>query len=311
MTDTTTYDVAVVGAGPAGLAATTALARSLRSVVVIDAGAPRNAPAAGAHNVLGHEGAPPLEILAAGRREAAGYGAVIVDGTVTDARHAATFELDLADGSTLNARRLVLATGLVDELPDVPGLREHWGRTVLHCPYCHGWEVRGQRIGVLGTGPGAVHQTLMFRQLSQDVTLFTHTMDDLDDETSDQLAALGVSVIDGPVREVASSASGLIVLRDARATTEVDALVVAPRFVARSGLYEALGGTVVESPFGSSIPTEPGGRTPIDGVWSAGNAANAMAMVSTASAEGVAVAGQVNYDLIIEDTHRAVAARGR
>ncbi|MBD8078558.1 NAD(P)/FAD-dependent oxidoreductase [Cellulosimicrobium arenosum] len=302
-------DVVVVGGGPAGLGAATALARSLRSVVVVDAGEPRNAPAAGAHNVLGQEGRPPREIVAAGRREAEGYGVVLVDGTAVDARRAdGRFEVDLADGTTLRSRRLVLATGLVDELPDVPGLREHWGHRVLHCPYCHGYEVRGLRVGVLATSPAALHQVLLFRQLSQDVTLFRHTADDLDDAAWEQLAALDVQVVEGEVREVVGSDDGLTVVLDGTRRS-VDALVVAPRFRSRPELYTALGGTMSEQPFGALIPTEPGGRTAVDGVWAAGNASNLMAMVSVSSGEGVGVGAQVNADLAIEDAERAVRER--
>ena len=191
MSTSLTHDVAIVGGGAAGLSAAVALARSLRSVVVVDAGEPRNAPAAGAHNVLAREGVSPLELLAAGRGEAEHYGAEIChDRAVAARRRDDVFELDLASGGTVRARRLLLATGLIDELPDVPGVREFWGTSVLHCPYCHGWEVRGQRIGVLGTSPFSVHQTLLFRQLSADVTLFSHTMPDPGEEAWDQLAAL-------------------------------------------------------------------------------------------------------------------------
>ncbi|MGH3516689.1 MAG: NAD(P)/FAD-dependent oxidoreductase, partial [Haloechinothrix sp.] len=195
-----THDVAVIGGGSAGLSAAVTLARTLRSVVVVDAGDPRNAPAAGAHNVLGRDGVSPLELLAAGRREAEHYGADIRhDRAVAVRRRDDGFEVDLAGGGTVRARRLLLATGLIDELPDVPGIRELWGKNVLHCPYCHGWEVRKQRIGVLGTNARSVHQALLFRQLSDDVTLFLHTMPDPGEETWDQLAALDIRVVIGVV----------------------------------------------------------------------------------------------------------------
>jgi thioredoxin reductase len=148
------YDVAVVGGGAAGLSGALALARARRSVLVVDAGEPRNAPAGHVHNYLGREGTPPAELLAAGRDEVTQYGGEIVTGRVASAaREGDVFRLNLAGGGTVHARRLLVTTGLVDELPDVPGLAEQWGRGVLHCPYCHGWEVRDQRIGVLATGP--------------------------------------------------------------------------------------------------------------------------------------------------------------
>ena len=156
-------DVIIVGGGTGGLSAALTLARSRRSVVVIDAGQPRNAPAAGVHNYLTRDGTPPAELLALGRKEVEGYGVRVIDGRAVDTRRIdGGFEVTLDDGSAIAGRRLVIATGGRDELPDIPGVREGWGHTVIHCPYCHGWEVRDQRIGVLGTGPGSIHQALLF-----------------------------------------------------------------------------------------------------------------------------------------------------
>jgi thioredoxin reductase len=311
MTTDTTYDVVIVGGGAAGLSAAVALARSLRSVLVVDAGEPRNAPADGAHNVLARDGIPPLELLAAGRREAEHYGARIRhDRAVAARRHDGGFEVDLADGETVRARRLLLATGLVDELPDIPGVRELWGKSVLHCPYCHGWEVRGQRIGVLGTSPLNVHQALLFRQLSEDVTLFTHRMPDLDGDAEAKLAALDIPVVNGAVARLRADDGVLraVVLDDGREFA-VDAVTVAPRFVARSDLYEQLGGALTEHPAGAFIATDPAGRTQIPGVWAAGNSSDLAAMVSAATGAGVMAAAAVNADLVAEDAVAAVKAR--
>src|SRR6185437_10938414 len=157
-----------------GLSGALMLARARRSVVVVDAGEPRNAPAAGVHGLLGRDGMPPAELLERGRAEVRSYGGEIVRGEVDGVdRDGDRFAVRLAGGEIMHARRLLVTTGLVDELPEVPGLRERWGRDVVHCPYCHGWEVRDRAIGVLTTGPMSVHQTLLFRQWSADVVLFT------------------------------------------------------------------------------------------------------------------------------------------
>ena len=306
-----THDVAIIGGGAAGLSAAIALARSLRSVVVVDAGEPRNAPAAGAHNVLAREGLSPLELLATGRREAADYGADIRhDRAVAARRTGDVFEIDLASGGTVTVRRLLLATGLIDELPDVPGVREFWGRSVLHCPYCHGWEVRGQRIGVLGTSDRSVHQALLFRQLSHDVTLFVHEMPDPGEESWAELAAAGIQVVPGDVDRLRSEEDSLraVVLHDGREFL-VDALIVAPRFIARADLYVQLGGATTEHPTGAFIAAAPTGRTEIPGVWAAGNVSDLGAMVTAATAAGVVAAAGINADLVTEDVQTAVQER--
>ena len=237
-------DVVVVGGGAAGLAAAVALGRSRRSVVVVDAGQPRNAPADGAHNVLGQEGVPPLELLARGRAEAEAYGVRVVSGRATGASGAVDDFTVEVDGGALHvrARRVVLATGLVDDLPAVPGVAEAWGHSVLHCPYCHGWEVRDRRIAVLGRTENALHQVLLFRQLSDDVTLFLHEAPEPTAEQEEQLAALEVPVVRPRVRRLVVDGTQVraVELEDGRAFG-VDAVVVAPRFLARTGLYEALG----------------------------------------------------------------------
>jgi thioredoxin reductase len=197
-------DVVVIGGGPAGLSGAVALARSRRSVLVIDAGEARNATAGHAHNFLTRDGVPPDELRALGADELLGYGGSVVSGrvesvTTDDAEHRFTVRFG---GRSVRARRLLMATGSRDELPDVPGLWERWGRDVLHCPYCHGWEVRDQRIAVLVTGPTAMHQALMFRQLSDRVTLLAHAGPELSDDQRAQCVALGIEVVEGRVTEV-------------------------------------------------------------------------------------------------------------
>jgi thioredoxin reductase len=311
MNTTPTHDVAVLGGGAAGLSAAVALARSLRSVVVVDAGEPRNAPAGGAHNLLAREGVPPLELLATGREEAQRYGAHLRRTRALAARRVdGGFDVELADGGTVRARRLLLATGLVDELPEIPGIRRFWGTSVLHCPYCHGWEVRGQRIGVLGAGPASIHQALLFRRLSEHVTLVRHSMPDPGEAAWEQLAAVGIRVVDAAAERLRGTDRVLqaLVLEDGQ-EIPLDALVVAPRFTARTELYEQLGGTPAEHPLGTCVATDAVGRTDLPGVWAAGNTADPAAMVSVAAGSGVVAAAAINADLLAEDTDAAVRAR--
>jgi hypothetical protein len=202
----TYYDVVVIGGGAAGLSAALVLARARRSVMVVDGGRPRNAPASGVHGFLTRDGIPPAELIAAGQAEVRSYGGQIITGeVVTAGRREDGFRVILANGSILTGRRLMITTGLVDELPEIPGLRERWGQDVLHCPYCHGWEFQDQPIGIIATSSWVVHQALLFRQWSADLVVFTHTAPPLAAEQTEQLTARGIRVISGRVRRVLTS----------------------------------------------------------------------------------------------------------
>ena len=313
MSDTESYDVVIIGGGAAGLTGAVALARSRRSVLLVDAGDPRNAPAGHVHNFLTRDGMPPAEIYDRGRAEVTRYGGQVVAARVSGlAREEAGFEVTF-DGRSVAARRLLVATGLRDELPDLPGLRERWGIDVLHCPYCHGWEVRDRRIGVLATGPMSMHQALLFRQLSPSVVFLRHTGRELSGEEAEQLAALGIELVDGVVEAVESSAAGLTGVRlTGGNTVDLEVLVVAPRFTARAELLAPLGLEPVDFRVGdhlagTRIETDPTGRTAVAGVWAAGNVTELQAQVMGSAAAGLTAGAAINIDIITEDAGRAVA----
>jgi thioredoxin reductase len=308
-----TYDVIVIGGGAAGLSGAVALARSRRSVLVVDAGEPRNRPADHVHNFLTRDGTPPAELYAAGRAEVARYGGHVAAGTV--ARLSRDGELFRAEvnGRAVAARRLLAATGLRDELPDVPGLAERWGIDVLHCPYCHGWEVRDKRVGILATGPGAAHQALLFRQLTPEVTILRHTAAPFGDEQAGQFSALGIPVIDGLVTQVEAADDRLtaVLLADG-SRVALDALVVAPRFVANAEVLAPLGlapvevsldGQVIGTRIAADATT---GATSVPGVYAAGNIAAPQAQVITSAAAGLMAGAVINADLVAADAERAV-----
>ncbi|MGO1629671.1 MAG: FAD-dependent oxidoreductase, partial [Microbacterium sp.] len=207
----------------------------------------------------------------------------------------------------VRARRIILASGLVDDLPDIPGIKQGWGRTVLHCPFCHGWEVRGQRIAILARDEVALHQAVLFRQLSDQVTVFLHDAPDPTDEQQVQLEALGVPTVRSRVSRLVMEGALLRGVETADGhIAGADAAVITPRFNARTALYESLGGRAEETPFGKQIPTDPRGMTHIPGVWAAGNANNAMAMVAASAAAGVTTGTAVHGDLAMADLSRAV-----
>ena len=311
--DGTQVDVVIVGGGAAGLAAGLQLARCRRSVVVVDAGEPRNAPAAHMHGYLGHDGLPPAELVAIGRDEVERYGGRIVDGRVATVTpdEGAGFGVVLTDGRTIRARRVLLATGLVDELPDVPGVREQWGRGVIHCPYCHGYEVRDQRVVVLATTPMAGHQALLFRQLSLHVTVVVHDGPEPEGEDRRRLHARRVPIIGGPVAEVVVDDGEVrgVRLADGRVLA-ADAVVVQPRFVARTSMLADLGLETVPAPMGTgtALEVDERGATAVPGVYAAGNVSDVSAQVLQAAAQGSRVAAVVNHDLAVEDAERALAS---
>jgi thioredoxin reductase len=208
----------------------------------------------------------------------------------------------------VRARRLLVTSGLVDELPDIPGLRERWGRDVVHCPYCHGWEVRDQAIGVLASGPRSVHQALLFRQLSDDVVYFRHGTA-LDDAEAAQLAARGISAVDGEVSALVIDGDRLAGVRLADGSVVPrQAVAVGARMAARAGFLAGLGLKPSEHPSGMGvhIPADPAGRTEVPGVWAAGNVTDLFAQVGTSAAAGALAGAVINADLVEEETRRAV-----
>lgn len=305
------YDAIVIGGGPAGLSGALVLARSRRSVVVVDSGEPRNAPADGIHGLLGHDGTAPPQLLERGRAEVLGYGGEVLEGRVVRAvRDGDGFVVGLADGRSLSARRLLVTTGVVDELPDIPGVRELWGRDVLHCPYCHGWEVRDRAIGVLASGPKSVHQALLFRQLSDDVVYFAHTLPP-EEEQAEELTARSIEIVDGEVASLEVAGGHLAGVRLSGGTLiQREALVISPRLTARAAFLAGLGLAPAEHPsgLGEHVEVDATGQTEVPGVWAAGNLTDPVAQVGGSAAAGALAAGRINADLVAEDTARAVTA---
>jgi thioredoxin reductase len=285
------YDVVVVGGGAAGLSAALVLGRSRRSVLVIDAGEPRNAPADHVHNYLGREGAKPTELLEIGREEVGRYGVEVRRGRVSSAtRTGGGFALGLEDGSSVSSRRLLLATGVVDVLPEVLGLKERFGRDVLHCPYCHGWEVADLPLGIVASGPDCVERALLFRQWSDDVVILLNGQPAPHGEDAVKLVARGIGVVPGLI---------------ARVVTENDAItgveLAGGEVVARTALVV----TTVPTPDTTLLDAVGGPETP--GLKVVGNAATPYGGVISSAADGMMAGMLLNHDLILEETAAAVA----
>lgn len=304
------YDAVVVGGGAAGLSAALVLGRARLRALVVDAGEPRNAPSAHMQGYLSRDGMSPAEFLAVGREEIARYGVELVRDRAVDVTGGEGFAVSLASGRTVRARRLVVTTGLKDELPEVPGVAERFGKDVLHCPFCHGWEVRDEPFGVLATSVLSVHQALMVSQWSKDVTFFLHTVaeEELSDQDLRRLAAAGVKVVPGEVAALVVEDDRLTGVRLADGTThERSVLFVAPRAVPQTGLLERLGAELTETPFGAYPVVDQTGLTTVPGVWAAGNAIGFAEQVVHAASGGYRAAAAIVGDLVMTGLDAAVS----
>jgi thioredoxin reductase/SAM-dependent methyltransferase len=315
-------DVAVIGGSAAGLAAALQLGRQRRSAIVIDSGEPRNAPAAHMHSYLGHEGLPPSELTAIGRDEVRSYGGEVLAGqaievTRIDDGH---FEIELTGGHSVVARRVLAATGLVDDLPDIEGMAAHWGGDVIHCPFCHGFEVRDRRIVQIVTHPMGLHPAPLFRQLSAQLTIVLHDgvlHDGVDPASAalassqlDGLRAAGVTVVDGPVRRIVTGPDGHVASVELAngERIDADAVAIGPRFHARVEPFAGLGLATVPHPtgLGDFVETDLMGETSVPGLYAAGNVTDPSHQVLQAAANGSRVGAMISFSLAHEDVAAAV-----
>lgn len=302
------HDVVVVGGSFAGLSAAMQLVRARRSVLVIDTGLPRNRFAEASHGFLGQDGRTPAAIRAEARRQLAAYPTVtFIDDEAIQAECAESgFLVTLREGRLEAGRRLVLATGLRDELPAVPGLAQRWGRTVLHCPYCHGYELgEGRSLGVLANGPHAAHQAALVADWGA-VTLFTQSVFEPDAEQRALLEARGVAIERTPLTALHGEATAIeaAMLADGR-SVRIDALFTAPTIHMASPLAEQLGCAFEDGPMGPMIKVDPMKQTSVPGVFAGGDASSPMHNATLASASGVLAGVGAHRSLIMETSARS------
>lgn len=293
------HDAIVIGGSFAGLSAAMYIARARRSVAVIDAGLPRNRFAAHSHGFFGHDGSAPGDMLATARAQVLAYPtASLVSGEArTAAPHGHGFAVTLASGEQLTADRLVLAFGLHDELPPLPGLAERWGNSVIICPYCHGFEFSGQRLGVLAMTPMSAHQAMLVAEWGP-VTYFSNGFEP-DAATRDELVHRGVSVEATPVMALRGEAPALsaVDLADGR-QVPLDALFIGPQSRLNSDIADQLGCAFDDAPFGRIIRTDALKQTTVPGVFAAGDIARPMHSVTFAAADGVMAGTALHRSLV-------------
>jgi thioredoxin reductase len=309
-------DVAVVGGSAAGLAVALQVARQRRSVIVVDDGTPRNAPAAHMHGYLGREGAPPSELTTVGGEEVRSYGGEVLRGRVLDVHPAehGRFRLALTGGHEILARRVVVASGIVDELPAIDGLAERWGRDVLHCPFCHGFEVRDQRVVQIVTHPMGLHPTALLGHLTDRLTVVVHDADGVDEAALEQLEAAGIEVVVDPVRRIVPGEDGAVRAVELSNGREIgaDAVMVGTRFRTRLEALDAAGLEPSPHPtgLGDVLEVDPMGQTAVAGIFAAGNVTDPSMQVLHAAAHGTKVGAGVAFSLAEEDLREAVRSSG-
>ncbi len=306
------WDVIIAGGGPAGLSAALMLGRARRRVLVLDAGSPRNRFAEHMHGVLGNEGLAPGELLLRGRAEVADYGVEFADAAVERAESGPdALTITTAEGARHSARALIVATGLSDELPPIPGLAERWGTTVLHCPYCHGWEVRDQRLGVLPTSPLGLHHAELVRQWSSRVTVFTAGLGPLSPETEQRLRSRGIELVTGTVTDILGDGAAITAVRlqDGR-EVPVDAIFTGGAPIPHDDFLAPLELDRSQTPLGSFLTVDFAGKTSHRRIWAVGNVVSPAANVPMSIGAGAMTGGAVNGALVTWDFDAAARRSG-
>lgn len=294
------YDAAVIGGSFAGLSAAMQLVRARRRVLVIDADLPRNRFARTSHGFFGQDGKSPQEIIRVGRSQLLAYptATILLGEAVAVAQSKQGFKIEASDGETKIASLLILATGVADELPRLTGLPERWGVTALHCPYCHGFEVANQQLGVLWSGSMSVHQAALVADWGP-VTLFTQNLVELSPDEAALLARRNVGVERAPIVELVGAAPAMeaIRLQDGR-VLPLGALFIAPRTRFVSDLAAQLGCSLEEGPMGPYLKVDDRKQTTVKGVFAAGDVAAPMPNATLAAAAGVLAGGAAHQSLI-------------
>ncbi len=301
MRDLKQYDVIIVGGSYAGLATAMALGRALRHVLVIDSGNPCNKQTPHSHNFLTNDGKAPAEIVALAKEQVSNYECVtLLNGMVINGEKTTEgFDIELASGDKYKAKKLVLATGIKDVLPSIPGFAECWGISVLHCPYCHGFEVRGQNTGILANGDLAMELAPLISNWTNDLTIYTNGPSTLTYEQSTKLRKHNIGIVEDKIAQLEHN-KGYVskIVFDNGRKTSITALYARLPFVQHSSLSKELG---CESTHEGYIKIDPAQKTTIPGVFACGDNTTRMRTVANAVSMGTTTGLMVNKELIEQE----------
>lgn len=292
------YDAVVVGGGPAGLSAALALGRATRSVLLAACGPVRNSPAHAAHNVFTRDGTVPGELLRIGREQLTPYGVVIRDECATDVRPIDSGYAVALEGGEVRARGIVLAIGVRDVLPDIPGFQELWGTGVFHCPYCHGWELTGLPLAIYARGDAALQLATLIRGWTDDLILFTDGPPDLTTAELDRIRSSGVVIREETVERLAGSHGLAAVILNSGESIARAGLFIGPKQELRSDLPHRIGCAISAH---GRVEADALGRTTVPRIFVAGDAGPGQQSVISAAASGMMAGAGLNHELLAED----------
>ena len=299
--DTELYDAVVIGGGSAGLSAALALGRATRRVLLATCGLPRNTPAHGAHNVFTRDGTAPAELVRIGREQLEPYDVVIRDECATDVERAETYYIVRLESGAVRTRGIVLASGVRDILPDIPGFKELWGSGVFHCPYCHGWEVANKPLAIYARGDAALHFSMLIRGWTRDLMLFTDGPSELSDDDLRKIRSNGIVIHEGPVeRLVGTHELEAIVLKSGEVITRAG-VFMRPDQELRSDIAKKLGCALTPQ---GRVEADMLGRTNVPLVFVAGDMGPGHQSVPSAAATGAMAGAGLNHDLLAEEFDR-------
>ncbi|SMQ85640.1 Thioredoxin reductase [Devosia lucknowensis] len=281
-------DVIIVGGSFAGLTAAMQLGRARRKVTVLDTGLNRNRYAEHAHNILGQDGTPPHDMLRVARAQVGQYPTVdlVAGKAVTVAGEPDNFTVTTEAGETIAGRRLILSYGIVDEFPAIPGFAESWGRTVIHCPFCHGYEVAGTRWGLVYSSPMSLHGPVLYANWTDDITLFLDGHDIIDEERH-KLGKRGVKLVDGKLATIRHSEGKIsAVVTEDGTEYGLEALYAHPRNRPSADLHAQLGLEMKDTPTGTMVQVGDMQATSRPGIYACGDLSTGMHSVTFASNSG-------------------------